>query len=147
MNTLQDGRHFRVAEFASKDGVPYPEEWVDRWTALVGLCDAIRDAWGRPLTVVSGYRSPAHNAALVAADEARGSHQVASGSYHVEGMAADLRPETADEVPQLLALVLKLYGNGELPALGGTADYPVSCWVHVDIGKAPDGHLRRWLGR
>ena len=144
---LPDGRHFRVSEFTSHDGVPYPEEWADRWAKLVGLCDAIRDAWGRPLTVVSGYRSPAHNQDLIDADEARGSHQVASGSYHVDGMAADLRPETADEVPQLLALVLQLYGNGELTDLGGTADYPVSCWVHVDLGKTTDGHLRRWIGR
>lgn len=144
---LPDGRHFKVSEFACHDGTPYPEEWADRWAKLVGLCDAIRDAWGRPLTVVSGYRTLAHNQALVDADEARGSHQVASGSFHMEGMAADLRPETAEDVPQLLALVLELYGNGELPDLGGTTDYPVSCWVHVDTGKTSDGRLRRWVGR
>lgn len=146
---LTDGRHFKVSEFACHDEAktPYPPEWADRWEVLVSLCDRIRDAWGRPLAVVSGYRTPDHNAALVALDDAAGSHQVASGSYHVQGMAADLRPETADEVPQLLALVLKLYENGELPELGGTADYPVSCWVHVDCGKAPDQHLRRWVGR
>ncbi len=143
---LPDGVHFRVSEFASHDGVPYPEAWADRWAELIELCDAIRDAWGRPLYVVSGYRSPAHNQALIEADEARGSHQVASSSYHVEGMAADLRPETAEEVPQLLALVLSLYQAGKLPQLGGCADYPRSLWVHVDTGKAPDGHLRRWVG-
>ena len=144
--SLPDGVHFKVSEFASHDGVAYPEEWADRWTDLVNMCDAIRDAWGRPLHVVSGYRSPAHNQALVDADMQHGSHQVASGSYHVQGMAADLRPETAEEVPQLLALVLSMYNAGKLPQLGGTADYPVSCWVHVDCGKTTDGHLRRWIG-
>lgn len=145
--SLPDGVHFRVSEFACHDGTPYPEEWADRWADLVNLCDTIRDAWGRPLHVVSGYRTPAHNQALVDADAAQGSHQVASGSYHVQGMAADLRPETADEVPQLLAFVLSLYQAGKLPQLGGCADYPVSCWVHVDTGKTTDGHLRRWIGR
>jgi uncharacterized protein YcbK (DUF882 family) len=145
--SLPDGVHFRVSEFTCRDGSKYPEEWTDRWAKLVGLCDAIRERWGRPLAVVSGYRSPAHNAALVEADAAAGSHQVASGSYHVQGMAADLRPETAAEVPQLFALVLEMHTAGELPDLGGTADYPVSCWVHVDTGLTADRHLRRWIGR
>lgn len=145
---LPDGAHFKVSEFACHDGTPYPEEWADRWTKLVGLCDAIRERWGRPLTVVSGYRTPAHNAALIAADDAQGSHQVASSSQHVEGLAADLRPETADDVPKLLALVLSMHGAGELPALGGTADYPVSCWVHVDCRpQVPVGRIARWVGR
>lgn len=144
--SLPDGRHFKVSEFACHDGTPYPEEWADRWALLVGMCDRIRERWGRPLTVVSGYRTPAHNAALVEADEAQGSHQVASSSEHVEGNAGDLRPETAAEVPELLALVLEMHAAGDLPELGGTADYPKSCWVHVDTGKAADGHLRRWVG-
>lgn len=144
--SLPDGRHFRVGEFACHTGQPYPEEWPDRWSILVSLCDRIRERWGRPLTVVSGYRTPAYNQGLVNGDAARGTHQVASASYHVQGMAADLRPETAAEVPQLLALVLAMYAGGELPELGGCADYPLSCWVHVDTGHASDGHLRRWDG-
>jgi uncharacterized protein YcbK (DUF882 family) len=143
---LPDGMHFRVEEFASHDGVPYPEEWADQWAELVGLCDAIRERWGSPLYVVSGYRTPEHNAALVDADDARGSHQVASGSFHVSGQAADLRPERADQVPALLELVLAMHDAGQLPALGGCASYPESCWVHVDTGRAADGHLRRWTG-
>ena len=144
---LPDGVYFRVSEFACHTGEPYPEAWADRWANLVTLCDRIRERWSRPLTVVSGYRTSAYNQGLVNGDAARGSHQVASASYHVQGMAADLRPETSEEVPQLLDVILRMYAAGELPELGGCADYPVSCWVHVDCGKAADGHLRRWIGR
>src|SRR4051812_8729451 len=131
---LPDGVHFRVSEFACHDAAktPYPDKWIDRWVPLIDMCDAIREAWGGPLTVVSGYRTEAHNAALVKDSVA---HQVASGSYHVLGQAADLRPERAEQVPGLLVLVLDMHAKGELPMLGGCASYPVSAWVHVDTGK------------
>lgn len=139
--SLTPSRFFSPSEFAchDPDRTPYPEEWVDRWAAISSLCDQIREAWGRPLTVVSGYRTLSDNLALIDA--------VASGSFHLTGEAADLRPETGDEIPQLLALIVGKWYRGELPTLGGVGEYPVSCWVHVDLGKASDGHLRRWTGR
>lgn len=144
--SLPDGRHFKVAEFTCKDGTPYPEEWGDRWATLIALCDAIRDAWGAPLEVVSGYRSPAHNAALVAADEAAGVHGAVSGSQHVEGRAADLRPVGGGDASTLYRVVMGLFEAGKLPELGGIGLYPRSGWVHCDTMKPADGHLRRWLG-
>jgi uncharacterized protein YcbK (DUF882 family) len=159
--TLLDGRHFTVAELACHDGTPYPDEFADRLPTLMALLDAIRDAWGGPLEVVSGYRTPAHNAALIAADEAQdesgahigslsaGTHQVASGSQHVEGRAADLRTSGGPmDVPQLLRVINNLYTDGKLGMLGGVGDYPVSNWVHVDCRpQVPDGHVARWHGR
>lgn len=146
--SLPDGVHFKVSEFAchDPDRTPYRVDWDVRWAQLVGMCDLIREQWGSPLTVVSGYRTPEHNQALIDADAKMGSHQVASSSFHMTGQAADLRPETDDQVPQLLALVLRMHADGELPMLGGCADYPKSCWVHVDTGIPADGHLRRWQG-
>jgi uncharacterized protein YcbK (DUF882 family) len=143
---LVDGKHFRVSEFACHDGTAYPEEWADRWAKIVGLCDAIRDLWGAPLYVVSGYRSPEHNADLIAADEGRGAHGVASSSQHIEGNAADLRPASASEVPVLWRVVRQAQADGKLPALGGLGLYPLSCWIHVDTYHAADGHLRLWTG-
>jgi uncharacterized protein YcbK (DUF882 family) len=146
--SLPDGVHFKASEFACHDEArtPYPEEWADRWHLLVGMCDAIREQWGDALYVVSGYRTPAHNAELLIRDAEMGSHQVASSSFHLSGQAADLRPSRADQVEPLLALVLRMHAAGELPTLGGCASYPKSSWVHCDTGKAPDGHLRRWQG-
>jgi uncharacterized protein YcbK (DUF882 family) len=146
--SLTDGRHFKASEFACHDAerTPYPEAWADRWRLLVGMCDAIRDQWGDSLYVVSGYRTPEHNVELLKRDALLGSHQVASSSYHMSGQAADLRPSRADQVEPLLALILRMHAAGELPMLGGCASYPKSAWTHVDTGKAPDGHLRRWQG-
>lgn len=145
--SLPDGRWFKVGEFASHDGKPYPEEWADRWALLKTLCDRVRDLWGGPLIVVSGYRSPEHNAALIASDEARGSHGVASGSQHVIGNAADLRTTHGpNDVAQLKRVILTAHEDGKLPELGGIGDYPVSNWIHVDTFKPADGHLRRWTG-
>jgi uncharacterized protein YcbK (DUF882 family) len=143
---LPAGRHFKPSEFACRDGTPYPETWANQWAALVGLCDAIREAWGGPLAVVSGYRSLAHNQALIDADEAKGTHGAVSGSYHLLGMAADLRPVGGGDASALHRLVLAEYGAGRLRELGGLGLYPSSNWIHVDLGKATDGHLRRWLG-
>lgn len=148
--SLPDGRYFKAAEFAQKARfglpvTPYPEEWLERWLALVGLCDAIREAWGGPIIVISGYRSPAYNQALIEADAASGARGVASGSKHPKGEAADLRPEKAD-AGGLYRVISSKYDAGELPGLGGIGFYPRSNWVHVDVAKAADGHLRRWLG-
>lgn len=145
---LPDGRHFKASEFASHDGEPYPEAWADRWSLLVGLCDRIRDLWGGPLIVVSGYRTPEHNADLIAADLGRGAHGVASSSQHLEGRAADLRTTHGhQDVPQLKRVILTAWEDGKLPTLGGLGDYPESNWIHIDVYRAPDGHLRRWAGR
>jgi uncharacterized protein YcbK (DUF882 family) len=147
--SLPDGRHFTPADFAcrDKDRTPYPEEWADRWALIVDLCDAIRDLWGGPLIVQSGYRTPAHNAELIIADAGKGAHGVASSSQHVEGNAADLRTSRgAFDVPHLYRVVITAYEDGKLSGLGGLGLYPVSGWVHVDVFKAPDGHLRRWTG-
>ena len=144
---LPDGRRFKVAELACHDGTPYPEEFADRLPALMALLDAIRDAWGGPIEVVSGYRSPAHNAELMALDDARGVHGVASGSQHVEGRAADIRPDgNPGQVSALWQTVMHLYNDGKLPQLGGVGLYVRSGWVHVDTFHAADGHLRRWVG-
>lgn len=149
MSALQDGRHFTVAELACHGvgAAPYPEAFADRLPELMALLDTIRDAWGSPVEVVSAYRSPEHNEWLIRQDEARGSHGVASGSQHVEGRAADIRPAGAPgQAAQLWQAVMKLYNDGKLPQLGGIGLYVKSGWVHVDTYHAPDGHLRRWLG-
>jgi uncharacterized protein YcbK (DUF882 family) len=147
VSALQDGRHFTVAELACHDGTPYPEAFADRLPELMALLDAVRDAWGGPVEVVSGYRTPAHNAELLALDAKEGAHGVASGSQHVEGRAADIRPAgKPGQASALWQAVMHLYNDGKLPQLGGVGLYVKSGWVHVDTFHAADGHLRRWVG-
>jgi len=79
-----------------------------------------------PFLVVCGYRSPATNAMLF-----RHGNGVAKHSYHIRGMAIDLRSERR-ELGQLRDAALDL-------RCGGVGYYPRSNFVHVDCGP-----IRRW---
>jgi uncharacterized protein YcbK (DUF882 family) len=78
--------------------------------------------------LICGYRSPATNAAMHAH-----SSQVASNSLHIQGMAADVRIGGV-ELQHLRNAALAL-------RVGGVGLYPVSDFVHVDVGP-----VRRWSG-
>lgn len=134
--------YFTIAEFASHDGTEYPEEWADnRLQSLCDVLDAIRSAWGGPLTVASGYRSAEYNARLAAK-----SSGVAQNSQHVQGRAADVRPRdpTAANVKRLHDLVKGMHSRGELPKMGGLGIYPH--WLHIDVRAHQPGQLAEWTG-
>jgi uncharacterized protein YcbK (DUF882 family) len=83
-------------------------------------------AYDGPIHVISGYRSAKTNAMLAAQ-----SGGVAKNSYHLHGMAIDLRlPGRPLREVQRAALDL---------AQGGVGFYPRSDFVHVDTGP-----VRRW---
>lgn len=133
--------HFSLAEFRCAEGTPYPTEWVDdRLMPMCQMLEVIREAWGGPLVVISGYRTAAYNEA-----RRRQSAGVAKMSQHIQGRAADIAPAgiVAARVPALHRAILSLYGDGKLPALGGLGIY--SRWVHVDI-RAHGDRLAQWTG-
>jgi uncharacterized protein YcbK (DUF882 family) len=78
--------------------------------------------------VISGYRSPATNAALHARSDG-----VAAHSLHMEGEAMDVRIEGID-LARLRDAAWFLQG-------GGVGFYPRSQFVHMDVGR-----IRRWQG-
>ncbi len=91
------------------------------------LLDLLDELHGRldttgPFEVISGYRSPATNARLVAT-----SSGVASGSLHVAGMAIDIR--VPGRPLQAVRDAAKALGGG------GVGYYPDSNFVHVDVGR------------
>ncbi|MFZ0240427.1 MAG: DUF882 domain-containing protein [Desulfobacterales bacterium] len=74
-----------------------------------------------PFHIISGYRSPATNAALH-----RKSLKVASRSFHMQGMAIDFRlPDRRTDTVHAAALDIQA---------GGVGYYPESDFVHVDCG-------------
>lgn len=82
----------------------------------------------QPIQVISGYRSPRTNAALM-----RSGANVAKRSFHMQGRAIDIRlPGYATE--NLFQASLSL-------GCGGVGYYPSSDFVHLDTG-----YRRSWKG-
>jgi uncharacterized protein YcbK (DUF882 family) len=97
---------------------------------LLDLLDAVSTLTGAntPFQVISGYRSPATNALLRERSE-----EVAKKSFHMSGMAIDIRlPDIALDHLHAAALAL---------GRGGVGFYPESNFVHIDVGP-----VRAWRG-
>lgn len=101
--------HFRVREFRSKDGA----DTILISDELVKVLEAIRSYFGKPITITSGYRTPAHNREVGGA----------KGSQHVKGTAADIKVKG---VPTW-AVAGFLEANYRNCGIGY-----YSTWVHVD---------------
>ena len=113
--------NFKVREFACKDG----SDTVLIAPALVDICQRIRDHFGKAITVVSGYRSPAYNARINGAKH----------SLHITGQAADLKVAGVDP------LTVALYAQSlEVPGIGLYSYGGGSGFTHVDVRSG------RWRG-
>lgn len=121
---------FRVREFRCRDGTD--AVLIDEELVVVLQC--IREHFGRPVHITSGYRTAARNAAV------RGS----KSSQHLLGRAADLWVEG------MTVEAVAAYAESLLPGRGGIGRYPKDAkhptrttgWVHIDTrpGKS------RWVG-
>lgn len=117
------GKHFDSAEFRCKDG---SEHAID--PRLIAMLDDIRDQFG-PVQIVSGYRSPAWNKKVGGASQ----------SYHMRGMAADIRVVDLreSEIPSPAKCINPYFHPSELFRYAdirwpdcGLGLY--SGWVHID---------------
>ena len=100
-------------------------------TALAELLERIREHFGKPVTITSAYRTPAHNA------KAGG----AKFSQHLYGRAADIR------VQDVSVEGVAAYAESLMPDRGGVGRYPAKAgraagWVHVDTRA----DKARWRG-
>lgn len=118
---------FDSKEFASRDGAESPYGPMQVQEPLIELLNAIRRDYGKPIVVTSGYRSPDHNREVGGV----------ANSYHVQGLAADIRPVEAnkDDLPLLRDICIRLNGTG------GVGIYDT--FVHVDVR----GYRARWDNR
>jgi uncharacterized protein YcbK (DUF882 family) len=130
--------HFKATEFAQRrweggPAVAYPAEWLaSRLKPLCETLEVIRAEFDKPVTILSGYRSPAFNGALKGA---------ARRSQHMLGRAADIRVKgvSAKVVRDTIHLMILA---GRLPLVKGLGEYPT--FTHVDIRESK--RLATWSG-
>ena len=115
-HALRDHRNGRMAEMD---------------TRLIDTLFALREQFGSRyrFEVVSGYRSPVTNKKLRRLDD----QGVAKKSYHMQGMAIDVRLPGV-ELSKLRKAALKIRA-------GGVGYYPDNNFVHLDVGR-----VRQWAG-
>ena len=122
---MADGNHrlapdFKVQELRCRDGSD--TVMVDEVLTVVLQC--IREHFGKPVHITSGYRTAAHNAAVGGS----------KSSQHLLGRAADFHVEG---VP---VAAVAAYAETLLPSRGGIGRYPKDAahpkrstgWVHID---------------
>lgn len=104
-------RHFKVREFACQDGSQVV--FIDDY--LCTILDILRNKLGKPIIVTSGYRTPWWNAKCGGAKY----------SYHMRGMAADIRVNgmSAKELAKKLDEIVP----------NGCGIIVYNSWVHFDV--------------
>jgi uncharacterized protein YcbK (DUF882 family) len=112
-----------MRDFRTGDVHPIDTHVLDTLSAISARLDV-----NEPIHVICGYRSPQTNAALAAK-----SGEVAKHSLHMDGQAMDIRLPGVD--------LANLHKAAVSLGRGGVGYYPVSNFVHVDVGR-----VRSWNG-
>lgn len=118
-------KHFRLSEFinsvtAKRQGIDNTPsfEVVDNLNRLADYLDSIREKYGKPIFISSGYRCPLLNQAVGGA----------SNSQHLKGLAADL---ICADMEKLLSIIRETGGFDQLITEHnkGSKNY----WIHVSV--------------
>ena len=121
--------NFSLHEFRCRDGSDVPEEYMDNVQELSENLQVLRDHIQKPITVISGYRSPEYNKKIDGAR--RSQHLLAkAGDLIVKGMKPD-------EVKEAIVHLIK---EGRMKK-GGVGLY--THFTHYDVR----GFNRRWYGK
>lgn len=118
--------NFSYREFASKCGRATPPQVLPNIEELAKNLQVLRDEIGKPIRVLSGYRSPEHNQRIGGS----------TNSYHMKGMAADIVvPGMAPA--EIMSVIERLVSEGKMKQ-GGMKAYVG--FLHYDIR----GFSARW---
>lgn len=129
------GKYFTRAELCASvearkrgiDNTPPPAVSV-KIGALINCClDPIREAWGKPLRINSGFRCPVLNKAVGGA----------ANSQHMRGEAADITAGSREANARLFAMIRDRFDYDQL------IDEHDGAWVHVSYKSS--GNRRETL--
>lgn len=118
-------KYFRLSEFINSatakrlgiNNIP-SFEVVDNLNRLAAYLDGIREKFGKPILISSGYRCPMLNKAV---------HGVAN-SQHLKGLAADL---VCSDMEKLLSIIRETKGFDQLITEHNKGSK--SYWIHVSV--------------
>lgn len=122
--------NFTLNEFRCKDGTHVPEEYMENVIELAKNLQRIRyyanakfgHRSGIAIKIVSGYRTPSHNAKV----------KGAKNSLHLKAMASDIKPIGKISLLELFEAIKDLQKQGTIH-VGGLKMYKT--FIHYDIGK------------
>lgn len=121
---------FKLAEFQCqcKENCPGKIPKLRLNDALLTTLNAVREKYGKPIIVTSGFRCKRHNSAIGGA----------VASQHLLGTAADIRPTTNDKED-----LEKLYEIcKEEVGVVGLGDGRKKGFIHVDVRP---GQRKEWV--
>ena len=124
---MQLEKNFKLQEFRCKDGTDVPEELMENVEKLAKNLQVLRDHIQKPITIISGYRTPEYNKKCGGVKR----------SQHLLAKAADIivKDMTSLEVG-VLSYNIK---EGKMDP-GGVGIYPA--FTHYDRGRNARGILR-----
>jgi len=135
MSVSNISEHFTWIEAMCHDGTEVPLELQPNARILANLVlEPIRAEFGHAIIPLSWYRTPEWNKHV----------KGAAGSFHMQALAADIRPASMHDLSNLKQCVLRMLADGKLPGLGGVGLY--LGWIHVDARSRVNGHVAKWTG-
>lgn len=102
--TLDEFTYSITAQHLGIDNTPSGEAVKNLERLVSRVLDPLREAWGSPIIVTSGYRCPELNARVGGVKT----------SYHLRGMAADIRPKNGF-LYELYAFVERMFVDNKMP--------------------------------
>ena len=130
-------KHFTIAELTRSatarklgiDNTPPPEAEAALRLLTDNLLDPVRELWGKPIIVTSGYRCAALNRAVGGA----------RNSHHLKGMAADITTGSQADNRRLFQMIMQ----SSLPFTQLIDEHGFS-WIHISFDMSD---LRRQVLR
>lgn len=125
---MQLTKNFNLSEFRCRDGSDVPGELMDNVSELAKNLQVLREHVSKPVSIISGYRSPTYNKKIGGARR----------SQHMSAKAADIKIKdlTPAEIKDIIVSLIK---EGKMKS-GGIGLY--TTFVHYDVR----GRNARWYG-